>query len=168
MAIVISALRDSAAQTTEYLKLLAQWHHNEWLHLNPGATLEQRIVRYQKSIQSTVLPEIFIASHDHKLLGSVTLDKDDMDTRQYLTPWLASLYVEPDSRGLGIGSGLIQYCVDYAKQLDYKNLYLFTEEQTQFYQQRGFRFVETLEYRQVEVDLMYQNLKTQEEKDNGG
>ena len=159
MTVRISALKDSGALQQDYLLQLAEWHHNEWLHLNPGATLEQRLLRYKKSLEILALPEIFIACKDKKLIGSITLDKEDMDTRPYLTPWLASLYVDKDSRDQGIGSALIQYCIDYARQKDFKNIYLFTEDQIEFYRHRGWSFIETVEYRNIDVDLMCHSLK---------
>jgi len=164
METTVAALRDirrllGNSELERFLSQLAQWHHNEWLHLNPGATLASRLERYRVSIETELLPEIFVAYNGTTLSGSVTLAKDDMDTRACLTPWLASLYVDPDSRGQGIASQLIQHVVSYAKANSYKNIYLFTEDQTDFYQHRGWRFIESVEYRNAEVDLMYQNLK---------
>jgi len=158
MEIVIAPLSKTGACLETYLLQLARWHHDEWLHLNPGATLESRVKRYQDSINTDVLPEIFVAYSGDVLLGSVTLAKDDMDTRAYLTPWLASLYVAPEYRSQGVASQLIKYVVSYAKQMQYKNIYLFTEDQTDFYKHRGWHFIESLEYRNNEVDLMSQKL----------
>lgn len=159
MPILICRLRDCEEQADNYVEQLATWHHNEWLHLNPNDSLGNRLMRYKQSLQTKNLPEIFVACDNKKLLGSVTLAKEDMDTRKHLAPWLASLFVAPENRQQGVASELIKYCIDDAKQLGYKNVYLFTEDQTQFYLQRGFRFVETVEYRQAEVDLMWQHFK---------
>lgn len=164
MEITVSALRDiktllGKAQLEKFLIQLAHWHHNEWLHLNPGATLNSRLQRYQASIDTQLLPEIFVAYTGTTLLGSVTLDKEDMDTRPYLTPWLASLYVAPEYREQSVASQLIQYVVSYAKENNFSNIYLFTEDQTDFYQHRGWHFIESVEYRNVEVDLMCLNIK---------
>ena len=158
MNLILRALRDSGELTRGYIEQLAKWHHEEWLHLNPGAKLEQRLLRYEKSIDMKSLPEIFVASDGDKLIGSATLEKEDMDTRAFLTPWLASLFVEPEYREQGVASQLIQYVIDYSRQQNYKNIYLFTEDQTDYYKKRGWHFVETLEYRSVEVDLMNQKL----------
>lgn len=164
MTVTVAALRDiptlfGDAVLENFLMQLAQWHHDEWLHLNPGATLSSRLQRYQASLETVALPEIFVAYNESTLLGSVTLDKEDMDTRSHLTPWLASLYVKPDNRRQGVASLLIKYVVRYAKENDFKNIYLFTEDQTDFYQHRGWHFIESVEYRNAEVDLMFQNLK---------
>lgn len=156
--ITITALRHCGSECTFFVEQLADWHHQQWAHLNPGATAEQRLVRYQQSLTSNALPEIFVAHQQGQLLGSATLAKEDMDTRKYLTPWLASLFVAPENRNNGIASQLIEFVVDYAKQQAFKNLYLFTEDQTDFYQHRGWYFIETVEYRQVEVDLMCRKL----------
>jgi len=164
MSLTIRSLSDSGISTELYVKQLAKWHHEQWLYLNPGASLAERLSRYQQAVQSQTLPHLYIATNETELLGSVTLDKDDMDTRDYLTPWLASLYVKQEARQQGVGSQLIEFCCVQAKQLGYRNLYLFTEDQTQFYRQRGFRLLESVEYRQVEVDLMCRNLNKQETK----
>ena len=158
MDIVIMALSKTGASLETYVQQLAHWHHDEWLHLNPDATLKSRLKRYQESVKTDMLPDIFVAYNDDGLLGSATLAKDDMDTRAYLTPWLASLYVAAEYRSQGIASQLIKYVVGYAKQKQYKNIYLFTEDQTDFYQHRGWHFIESLEYRNNEVDLMSQKL----------
>ena len=159
MRATITALRDCGDHIDGFLGQLALWHHQEWLHLNHGATFEQRLARYQQSLVTDALPEIFIAHNDAQLLGSVSLEKIDMDTRKFLTPWLASLYVEPANREQGIASKLIEYVVSYAEQQCYKNLYLFTEDQTDFYQHRGWHFVEMVNYRQADVDLMCRKLE---------
>jgi len=158
MNVTIKALGDCAELAKSYAEQLANWHHNEWLHLNPGATLSTRLQRYNQSIKSNELPKIFVATVENELLGSVTLDKEDMDTRAYLTPWLASLFVKPENRKQGVASLLIEYVIQYAKQHDYKNIYLFTEDQTDYYQRRGWHFVESVEYRGAEVDLMCQRI----------
>lgn len=155
----ISPLCECNELTEEFLTQLATWHHVEWLHLNPDAALNSRLLRYRESIESISLPEIFVAYTGSELLGSVTLDKNDMDSREHLTPWLASLYVKPDKRNQGIATQLIKYIISYARENNFKNLYLFTEDQTDFYQSRGWRFIESVEYRNAEVDLMCQNLK---------
>lgn len=157
--ILVAPLRDCGDLIDSYLTQLSEWHHNEWLHLNPGATLGSRRERYKASIKTDTLPEVFVAYKGSTLLGSVTLDKEDMDTRKYLTPWLASLYVKPESRNQGVASQLIEFVVSYANEKNFKNIYLFTEDQTDFYQHRGWHFVESVEYRNAEVDLMCKNIK---------
>ena len=156
--VTITVLADCGQQTKAFIEQLAQWHHQEWLHLNPGATVEQRLVRYSNSLTSDALPTIFVAHNNGLLLGSVSLEKEDMDTRKFLTPWLASLFVIPEQRNKGVASQLIRFIVNYAKQHRFKNLYLFTEDQTDFYQHRGWYFVETVNYRQTDVDLMCRKL----------
>ena len=157
MDITISKLSE-VDKRDDCITQLARWHHDEWLHLNPGATLESRLKRYQSSVSSNDLPELFVAINGDTLLGSATLAKNDMDTREFLMPWLASLFVAVDYRGLGVASALIEYVIRYAKQREFKNISLFTEDQTDFYQHRGWHLIESVEYRDSEVDLMSQRL----------
>jgi len=158
MHVTITVLRDCSDHTDIFLEQLALWHHQEWLYLNPGATFEQRLARYRQSLTTDALPEIIVAHHGSQLVGSATLEKEDMDTRKFLTPWLASLFVKPEQRNKGIASRLIEFVVCYAKQHKFRNLYLFTEDQLNFYQHHGWHLVEIVEYRQVEVDLMCKKL----------
>jgi len=59
---------------------------------------------------------------------------------------LVKMYVYPHVRGIGLGSILIQKCIDYAKQVDYKNIYLETmpelKQAMKTYDKFGFEYLE--------------------------
>lgn len=61
--------------------------------------------------------------------------------RPELTPWLASLYVEPDFRGQGIAVKLIKDITQKAKSLGYHALYLlaFDEALPNWYEKQGWQ-----------------------------
>lgn len=82
----------------------------------------------------------YIAHNDIKWYGSVSIDKIDLITHQHLTPWLTSLYVNPEHRGKGIASMLL-----YSVLKDYTKLYLWcTKNMSSFYRKFGFHCIETV------------------------
>jgi GNAT superfamily N-acetyltransferase len=82
----------------------------------------------------------WIAIRDDRILGSVFLMRGSETTAK-----LRLLYVEPDARGLGLGRRLVDACIDYARQKDYRTLTLWTNDvlvpARRIYQVAGFTCV---------------------------
>jgi putative acetyltransferase len=59
---------------------------------------------------------------------------------------LVKMYLLPEARGRGLGSKLIQLCIDFAKQSGYKNIYLETMPELKkalaTYEAFGFRYLD--------------------------
>jgi GNAT superfamily N-acetyltransferase len=84
----------------------------------------------------------WIAEVDGKIAGFVFLMKE--------TPAVARLrlfLVEPEARGLGIGSRLVKACVRFARRAGYRKITLSTVSllaaARHIYEKEGFRLVET-------------------------
>lgn len=138
----------------EYIPTLAEWHHHEWAHLNPGRTLEKRIESMQGYLGEDLVPSTFIYKHDGQLAGSAAIVVCDMDTRKDLTPWLASVFVAPMFRRQGIGSKLVRHLMLQARQRGIASLYLFTPDQVRFYQKLGWSVLTTDTYHGCPVTVM--------------
>lgn len=126
------------AAAPEHLPLLAQWHQQEWSSLNPGETLVQRIERMQAYLEPDLVPSMFVCLYRGQLAGSAALVGCDMDTRPSLSPWLASVFVAPQFRCLGLGSRLVAHATARAAQSGFSDLYLFTPDRTDFYRRLGW------------------------------
>ena len=59
---------------------------------------------------------------------------------------LVKMYIYPHVRGIGLGSLLIQKCIDYAKEIGFKNIYLETmpelKQALKTYEKFGFEYID--------------------------
>lgn len=142
-----------------HITTLAEWHHNEWAHLNPGGSLEKRIEKMRGYLGSELVPSTFIYKRDGQLAGSAAIVVSDMDSRPELTPWLASVFVAPEFRRQGMGSRLVEHVMMQARRASIERLYLFTPDRADFYQKLGWtRMAEEL-YRGHRVTVMQVSLR---------
>jgi GNAT superfamily N-acetyltransferase len=148
-------------QVSDYLATLAQWHQKEWAYLNPGETLEQRMTRMQPYLNQCFIPSTFIA-RDTTLLGSAAIVENDMSGEpplsQPLTPWLASVFVAPEYRQMGIGTKLVRHVMAQAKQQGVETLYLYTPDKSKFYEKLGWRMNSIEPYHGHQVSIMQATL----------
>jgi GNAT superfamily N-acetyltransferase len=143
---------DYLANHPNAIPALARWHHEQWQHLNPGDTVEQRIIQLQAHLGKRQIPTTFVALSPREapgiLLGSASLTAHDMDTRPDFSPWLASVFVAPEHRRQGIGTALIRRVIQEAEALGTDNLYLFTTpDKHGFYARLGWELIEHTRYR---------------------
>jgi predicted N-acetyltransferase YhbS len=138
----------------QHIEQLAAWHHDQWSYLNPAGTLAQRIEALREHLAGAVLPRTFVAIDGAALLGSASLVADDMDTHPELTPWLASVFVNPLYRKQGAGAALVRKVMAAAEQAGIATLSLFTPDQAHFYRQMGWHTVAREHYRGGEVTIM--------------
>lgn len=73
------------------------------------------------------LPRFYIVLQNEKIIGSFALLRNDLISRQDLTPWFACLYVVPESRGQKVGEALLNHAIEETRKIGYENLYLCTD-----------------------------------------
>lgn len=102
---------------------LADWYVSEWEpyygQTGPGdawADLEARRSR-------EALPVGLVAMEGGQVLGTAALG---LDVTTNLTPSIIGLLVGPNHRGRGIGTALLERCVDVARELQHRRLYVST------------------------------------------
>ncbi|VAW91025.1 hypothetical protein MNBD_GAMMA21-2074 [hydrothermal vent metagenome] len=102
---------------------------------------------------------MFVAHQNSTPLGSARLVENDMDTHPELYPWLASLYVHQDYRQNGIGSALIKIIEKAATELNFKSIYLFTEDMQTLYINHGWEVYSKEQYYDQTVTIMSKYLQ---------
>jgi N-acetylglutamate synthase-like GNAT family acetyltransferase len=145
---------DHLAEHSHFIPTLAQWVKSEWGHLCPHVPYEEYVSNFQHRTAYGRIPETFVALEGDILLGTASIIEHDMSTRMELSPWMASVYVDPQFRNRGIGSALVRTVMQEAGGLDVQRLYLITPDKVGFYSHLGWRVLETATYRGENVTIM--------------
>lgn len=143
----------------EHIPTLAAWHHQEWASLNPGQSLQQRIDKMQCYLGDALIPSTFIAKDNDHLIGSAAIVEHDMDNKPELSPWLASVFIDPIYRRKGVGTSLILHVMNKAKEAGIKTLYLFTSNEEAFYKKLAWSTISNELYLDKTVTIMKIMLK---------
>ncbi len=138
----------------ECIPTLAEWHFGQWSYLSPGDSVERCTTNLRRHSGRRQIPTTFVALADGVPIGCASLIEHDMDTRMHLSPWMASVYVDPGYRRQGTGSALVQRVVDEARALAVATLYLYTPDKEGFYARLGWQVVERTPYRGYQMVVM--------------
>lgn len=145
----------------QHIPTLAVWLFGEWGHLNPGDSVERRVARLTTHTGRPGIPTTLVALDGETLLGSASLVVNDLTSHPHLTPFMASVYVDPLHRRRGAATALVKQMIITAGELGFETLYLITHDQQRLYEKLGWVAVEDLQYRGEDVTLMKVNcLKT--------
>ncbi|MCS3746703.1 GNAT superfamily N-acetyltransferase [Xanthomonas arboricola] len=127
------------ADTPEHLPAIAQAHLQAFGSLLPDWTIDEALSELRRHTRDGVIPTTWVALDPSHWLGSVSLLENDDDRIRQWSPWLASLYVQPQARGRGIGQALVAHCVRAAAQLRVPLLYLYCQPALMsFYRRLGW------------------------------
>jgi N-acetylglutamate synthase-like GNAT family acetyltransferase len=94
-----------------------------------------------------------------QVVASIALcDFDDLEEFRRYKPWIAAFIVREDLRGKGVGERVLKLVE--AKAIDYgiKLVYLWTEGEREFYANRGYEYLDTLNKEKRRIDLMQKRL----------
>ena len=151
----IEYLMDNASKIPE----LARLHFEEWGHLRPGESIEERTERLRLFCGRHSVPSVVVALENDDLIGSAMLAERDMESRPHLTPWLAGVFVKPQFRGKNIGKALVKRIEDHAKSLGFEVLYLYSPSTEGFYKKMNWKVIERCEYLGTHVAVMSKRLR---------
>ncbi len=134
---------------------LAAWHHAEWSGLFADWSLKAATDELADHATRETLPTTLVLLDGDTLLGSVSVVNEDApELQSHGGPWLASLYVAEDARGMGLGSALAEAGVELAALNDVPKLFLFTPEHEDFYAGLGWEKTADASLRDQPVTVM--------------
>lgn len=141
------------------ISAVANWIYNEWGHLIKGRTLETAHEKVRQSLSGADMPTTIICFIGEKPVGTAGIDTADMGTHPELTPWMVSVYVEPEYRKRGIGSALCKRIAEEFNRRGIETAYLFTPDQEKLYERLGWKVFLREEYRGEQVSIMRLDVK---------
>ena len=102
---------------------------------------------------------VFLAKRGEELVGTIALvDFDDLEEFRHLKPWIAAFIVNPNSRGEGIGTKILSMLEETATLFGVEALHLWTEDQSEFYNKRGYRILTSSRLGNLDIDVMQKSL----------
>jgi ribosomal protein S18 acetylase RimI-like enzyme len=153
--IVITNLKEYPAFKDEILWLM--W--NEWqLDYNTYDIDNFESFQKEHSRLGIVFNEVLVAvSSENELIGFATLLENDLCITIPDTIFLSNLYVKASWRGVGIGTTLVQKCIEHYRQSSMtESLYLWTYEDNlmKWYEKFGFK-VRDIQYNVLSHNTVY-------------
>ncbi len=126
----------------EALPPVAAWIHQQFPHEFVGVPLADWTRDLWEAQGRSITT--FVALEDDRVVGTASLDANDLPVRLHLTPWLASVYVPPEHRSRGIASKLVACVEQEAMSRGVARLHLHTTDRESFYSDRGWMVLERL------------------------
>lgn len=123
-----------------------------------GHSFEETMSAVQRSIEAEQMPQTFVLLEDERAIGTASLIAHDLKERPDLTPWLAGMYVEPDSRGRGLASYLIAAVEQHARSMRIATLWLYTDTAERVYAKAGWEPVGSIQHSNRPFMLMRRDL----------
>ena len=146
------------ADRPELIPTLAEWFYKEWGQNFPDLTPATIEGKLEERLNRDKIPLVLVLLRDDSPIASASLKLQEMETHPQYLHWLGSVYVLPEFRGIGIGTFLIKYTVEKAKQIEVKTLYLYTRRKENFYARLGWYTIEKPLYQGRQVAIMNQIL----------
>lgn len=147
----------TTVERPDLLDLAAEWIWAAFWKRN-GHPLEE-IRALVAASDATVGPsQCMVLLVDGVPVGTAGLIRSDLDSRPDLTPWLAAMYVRPESRGRGHATALVRAVERAAAAAGYSRLWLYTLTAEGLYRKAGWTSVERIEHNGAPATLMRRDL----------
>lgn len=139
----------------ELAKIPLQWSIDLWGEGKPEFSAEDWKIFYSKALSGnydswdpsgTDQELIYLAIKENEVVGAIALcDFDDLEEFRHLKPWIAAFIVDPNLRGSGVGSEILELMEKQVLSFGIKSIYLWSENQDSFYVNRGYKAIDRLE-----------------------
>ena len=155
------------SESPESAALVLQWSLKLWRSNSIPGFSEEDWANFYERAKSTDFDTwngagqelIYVAKDGNQVLGTIALvDFDDLEEFRHLTPWVAAFIVNPQLRGKGYGTKILEALERQAAALGIGTLHLWTEDQTSFYTKRGYEFVSSGTWSRLTFDVLKKKL----------
>jgi len=153
MTATIVSIREDPA----LIPVVAAWLWHEWGR-RKGRTIEMVMARLSDRLAAD-FEDTFVRLDNDVAVATASLVNADLDTRPDLSPWLASVFVDPPARGRGHAAALVRRVEDAARLAGVETLWLHTEHAPGLYAKLGWEAVGPEMDHQFAVTLMRRNLR---------
>lgn len=125
----------------EYVAPLVDMLNKEWGALSAWSDPVALKAAFESRLQTDTAPLSLVALEAKKLLGSVSITRDELPLHPDKRFWVGDVIVAADQRGKGIGTLMMQAIVAHAAKIGIGDLYLYTPDQEQYYSKLGWRTI---------------------------
>ncbi len=135
---------------------IAQWYYGEWAYVFPNITVNMVLEKVvEKSVNRTEIPLAIVIHDNSELVGVAELKiRENANYPQY-EHWLGGVFVDPLSRGSGIGGLLISEAKSKAVSLGVNDLYLQCESHNvDLYKKHDFKELHQAEHHGILTTIM--------------
>lgn len=145
---------DFLVNKIEFFDELTAIIFNEWGRLIPGNKIENTKKKLKSLLNKDKIPLSVVCSDRGILIGAYNLTLSDPANIRKLSPWLGGVYVNPEYRGKGIGTKLVEHSLSISKKAGSSVLFLHTKDKQKMYSRIGFRPIYEVEINGKMVTVM--------------
>lgn len=128
------------ANKPEHLNSVVDWLFDEWGKKQHHYNKNFWDSWVRSSLSTIDIPQTYVVVDNSILVGTFSLWRCDVQSRQDLFPWLGGVIVKKDRRNEGIGSFMVRESVKIAKKLGYNDMFLSTQLST-YYDKLGWEYL---------------------------
>jgi GNAT superfamily N-acetyltransferase len=142
---------------SSFARTAAKCAFDQWGELHPHDSVQTYLNLFAEAEQNPqVLPLCLAAlTSDGYFAGTASIVVDDaLPNAIEPGPWLASVFVNPEYRGMAVGKQLVVEAVRRARELGYGDLHLYTENVQHWYETLGWERVRETHIRNTPVTVM--------------
>lgn len=142
-------------------RTVAGWSRDAWADMFPDDDVDAYLVLYERA-DGPGLPRVWMSVDEQgRPTGTASLVADDeLPDAPEPGPWLAAVWVHPDHRRHGDGTGLVAAATETARALGHATLNLYTHDAVGWYERAGWSIVREAQLRNRPVTVMSLDLTT--------
>lgn len=142
-----------------WIPIIGKWIYDEWTYVYPQRSLQDIQRTLISRVNEREMPITLVAHDERGVLGTASLKAEDLEVAPELTPWISSVYVQPDYRGEGIGTALAEEIEKIAGELGYRRIHLFNPLSQGVFEKLGWNLLKTVQYGGKELAVLAKDLK---------